>query len=382
MTRITQNIILPPACIGILGGGQLGMMLAQIAKQFGYKVAILEPDKNCPARPFCDIHIAKAYDDKDGLKELGQLCAVVTTEFENVPAESVNFINQITPVYPSASAILISQNRLKEKTFFRSLGLGTADFHKITQSHEYTDIDPGFFPAILKTTTLGYDGKGQCMVHSNKELISAFNSMHTRECILEKKVALKEEVSIIAARNQTGIKLFPLISNHHKDGILDVSYIPARVSQKIMEEAKKAANLIIEALDYIGILTIEFFVTEDDELLINEIAPRPHNSGHITVTASKTSQFEQQLRAVCGLNLGDTELISSGGAMLNLLGNVWLDNKSPEQVILQTFPNAKIYNYGKAEAKIGRKMGHVSILGDQEELIDTIKELKIKLNLA
>jgi len=372
-------MVLPPACIGILGGGQLGMMLAKAAKQFGYTVAILEPQENCPAHSFCDVHIVKAYHDKAGLRELAQLACIITTEFENVPADSIEFINQLRPVYPSASAIRVAQNRLKEKTFFRTLGLGTADFCRIATEKECAAVLPTFFPAILKTTTLGYDGRGQWMVRNHEELAKAFEALNKGECILEKRVALKEEVSMIAARNQTGIELFPLISNQHQNGILDVSYIPAGVSENVAGEAQRAVQLILEGLDYVGILAVEFFITIEDQLLVNEIAPRPHNSGHITIEASKTSQFEQQLRAICGLKLGNTELVSPG-AMLNLLGDVWLrETINPEQVILHEFPTAKIHNYGKTEAKPGRKMGHVSMVGNKEELLQFINGLKSKL---
>lgn len=380
---MTQKMILPPAWIGILGGGQLGMMLATVAKQFGYQVAILEPDLGCPAARVADKQICTNYNDKDGLRQLAELCAVVTTEFENVPAAAIKQIAKTTPVYPSATAIKIAQNRIKEKTFFQSIGLKTADFATINSIEDCRTVENNLFPAILKTTTLGYDGKGQATVKNQAELIQAYQDLGAGECILEKKVELAKEVSIIVARNCHGIQLFPLIENQHRNGILDVSYIPAQVTRELIQKASAAAVNLVNNLDYVGLLTIEFFITRDQQLLVNEIAPRPHNSGHITIEAAITSQYEQQLRAICGLPLGSTEL-KQAGAMLNLLGDVWLDpNIEANQIVLTSYPEAKFHWYGKSAAKSGRKMGHISLTdSDPLKLIDKIKQLKSELNLS
>lgn len=377
-----QAVVLPPSWLGILGGGQLGMMLAIVAKQFGYNVAILEPDPDCPAKRVADLVITSSYTDAIALKQLADLCAVVTTEFENVPAEAVREIAATTPVYPAANALLIAQNRIKEKTFFRSIGLSTAEFAVIKSVDDCINVDMNLFPAILKTTTLGYDGKGQVTVLDKNELIEAYNLLGG-ECILEHRVSLLQEVSIIVARNQTGSKVFPLIENQHRNGILDISYIPANTSVEIHTAATSAALEIVNGLDYIGLLTVEFFITTSGKLLVNEIAPRPHNSGHITIESAITSQFEQQLRAVCGLELGDTNLKQSG-AMLNLLGDVWLNKEiKPEETMLNRFPDAKYYSYGKKVAKLGRKMGHISLCNLDREVVEkTIAEIKHQLEIV
>lgn len=376
-----QKTIFSPACIGILGGGQLGMMLAQVARQFGYTVAVLEPDTDCPARKYADIFINKSYHDKDALQELANAADVITTEFENVPADAVNFISQTTPVYPSANALLIAQNRIKEKTFFRSIGLSTADFAVINSIDDCHNITNDMFPAIIKTTTLGYDGKGQATVYGSEDLIQAYSTL-SGECILEKRVNLQQEVSIIVARNKTGSKVFPLIENQHVNGILDISYIPANTTAAIHQAAHDAALAIVNGLDYIGLLTIEFFVTTDGKLLVNEMAPRPHNSGHITIETATTSQFEQQLRAVCGINLGDTKL-KQDGAMLNLLGDVWLSSEiNPEEILLNEHPEAKYHSYGKKIAKPGRKMGHISVCAKRDDAEQILDKLKSKFNIT
>lgn len=377
-----QKMILPPAWIGILGGGQLGMMLATVAKQFGYNVAILEPDLNCPAARLADRHIATSYTDPDGLLQLAELCAVVTTEFENVPATSIEQIAQITAVYPTAKAIKIAQNRIAEKNFFQQVGLKTAQFAAINSLDDCNSVPEELFPAILKTTTLGYDGKGQVTVANQAELQSAYSALGAVECILEQKVQLAKEVSIIVARNCQGVSSFPLIENQHRNGILDISYIPANVTQDIQQQASVAAINLVNQLEYVELLTIEFFITQDNQLLVNEIAPRPHNSGHITLESTITSQYEQQLRAICGLSLGSTAL-KQAGAMLNLLGDVWLDPEiNPNQILLNSFPDAKFHCYGKNVAKLGRKMGHISLTdSDQSQLVTRIQELKFKLNL-
>lgn len=375
-----QKMILPPAWLGIVGGGQLGMMLSQVAREFGYKVAILEPEANCPAHPYADRHFINAYDDCAALLELSQLCSVVTTEFENVPADSLIKMAQNTAVYPPAAAVKIAQNRIAEKTLFNKTGLKTANFLPIYSIEDCQQTENNFFPAILKTATLGYDGKGQKSVNNQQELITAFAELNHPECILEQKVNLAQEVSLIIARNQHGISSYPLIENHHQNGILETSIIPARISSELHEFALQQGSRLIEALDYTGLLTIEFFITADNQLLVNEIAPRPHNSGHITIEAAETSQFEQQLRAVCGLPLGAGR-IKENGIMLNLLGDIWLNPQvNPEQVLLNQ-PAAKFHWYGKLTAKKARKMGHVCITGDNyNSLLAQITELKTRLS--
>jgi 5-(carboxyamino)imidazole ribonucleotide synthase len=376
---IQQDIILPPATIGIMGGGQLGMMLAIIARQFGYKVAILEPNLDCPAHQVADIHITTAYDDEHGLAQLAQISSIITTEFENVPATSLEYLAQFKPVYPSSQSIKIAQDRGLEKQFFQSIGLKTADFQLISNIDDCDKIEVDFFPAILKTTQLGYDGKGQQRVTNLMELKQAYLQL-SGKCILEKMVNLAQEVSVIIARNQSGIISYPLIENQHRNGILDISYIPAHTSTTISQQAFVAAQKIIKGLNYIGLLTIEFFITHDGELLVNEIAPRPHNSGHITLDCALSSQFEQQLRAICGLPLASSEL-KTMGAMLNLLGEIWLNNSQVEPIIFN-YSQAKLHLYGKTIAKYGRKMGHVNLMSNsRSELEQLVKQLKKQLNI-
>lgn len=378
-----QKSIFPPACVGILGGGQLGMMLAQIAKQFGYKVAILEADVNCPAAKYADYHIKTAYDDKIGLQQLADISEVITTEFENVPASSVDFLSLQTPTYPAAKALQIAQNRISEKTFFKQCGLATAKFHAITGLSDCDKVSAEFFPAILKTTTLGYDGKGQQSVADVGELHTAYQNLGAKECILEQRIEIAKEISVIIARNLHGSAVFAPLENQHRNGILDVSYFPARISPDLEHKASAAAMLIADNLDYTGLLTVEFFVTPAGELLVNEIAPRPHNSGHITLDAAVSSQFEQQLRAVCGLPLGSTQL-KQAGAMLNLLGDIWLNSATmPEELILTQFPTAKLHLYGKTQAKVGRKMGHLNLAAENSELLEQkIKQIKLLLGIS
>lgn len=376
-----QKAIFPKATIGILGGGQLGMMLAQVAKRFSYKVVVFEPDANCPAKYIADKHIIASYSDTDAIIDFAKQCDVVTTEFENVPANVVRLIAESTPVYPSDSALEVAQNRIKEKTFFNQIGLHTAPFKAINLANDIDGISLGMFPAILKTSTLGYDGKGQVKVGNQSEFVDAYTKLGSVECILEKMVDLKQEVSIIIARNQTGNAVYPVIENQHRNGILDISYFPANIDENIKSLAHEAAIKIADGLNYVGLLTIEFFITQDNQLLINEIAPRPHNSGHVTIEASVTSQFEQQLRAVCGLKLGSTDVIKSG-AMLNLLGDVWLDNTNADEVLLNHNPQAKLHSYNKLESKRARKMGHVTILNNnRNRLEESISDLKQALKI-
>ena len=377
-----QNKINSPATLGILGGGQLGLMLGLVAKQFGYMVIVFEPEQNCPANRVADVHIAANYADKDALINFANQCDVITTEFENVPADVVELLSTITPVYPEASALRIAQNRIKEKTFFNQIGLQTAQFHAIHSTSDLAMVNQSIFPAILKTATLGYDGKGQVKVRNLTELHEAYAKLDQVECILEKMVDLAQEVSIIVARNQTGVMVYPLFENLHRNGILDITFFPADTTAKLCQKAHDAAIKIANELNYTGLLTIEFFITADKQLLINEIAPRPHNSGHITIEASITSQFEQQLRAVCGLQLADTSVIKPA-AMLNLLGDVWLNNQQANDVLLNLNPSAKYHSYGKLEAKVARKMGHINLLGNnRNELLDMIQQLKQQLKIA
>ncbi|HLX54619.1 MAG TPA: 5-(carboxyamino)imidazole ribonucleotide synthase [Aquella sp.] len=372
--------IIPPQCIGIMGGGQLARMLAIAAKQMGYQVAILEPDENCPAKLFANYHIISKYDDKIGLDNLAKYSSVITTEFENVPAESMEYLKQKTLTFPKHSAIAITQDRIAEKTFFNSCDIKTTAFNAINTFSDIAQVNPNIFPAILKTNTLGYDGKGQIKVNNHTDLEQAWRVLNQVPAILEKTVVLAHEVSIMVARRQGEISCYPVVENTHINGILDTTIAPAQISKEVVDYIEQSAKTIIAKLDYIGILGIEFFITETGKILANEMAPRPHNSGHYTLDACMTSQFEQQLRAVCNLKLGNTKLFTNA-IMLNLLGDIWPENKTPPwDKILGKYDNVKLHLYDKTEARRGRKMGHLTILGDDVSVLNKqINEIKLLL---
>lgn len=379
-----QKTILPPQCLGILGGGQLGRMLAISAKQMGYKIAVLEPDPNCPAKQFADYYISSQYDDKAGLDKLAKLAAIVTTEFENVPAESLAYLAQFIPVYPSHSAILIAQNRLQEKQFFNQSGIKTTRYYAISSSIDIKNVPSEIFPAILKTNTLGYDGKGQVRVNNLQQLSHAFGQLNQVPCILEQMIDLKLEVSLIVARNSREVISYPVGENVHHNGILDVTIVPARINEELSQQIRQAGITLIEKLNYIGVLAIEFFITKDGKILANEMAPRPHNSGHYTLDACSTSQFEQQVRSICNLKLGSTNL-TSNAIMLNLMGEIWLDATTHPAWgnILSHYTNAKLHLYEKQLAKPGRKMGHLTLLGNElTALAEQVREIKLQVGIA
>lgn len=356
--------ILPPAMLGILGGGQLGRMFVTAAKTMGYRVTVLDPDPHAPAADFADVHLCKKFTDPDALAELASTCAAITTEFENVNADSMRWLaKQGVPVCPSGDCVAIAQDRIAEKTFIRDAGLATAPFLAVNTAADLDGDISAYLPGILKTARMGYDGKGQARVKTVEEAHFALGELKHQACVLEKMLPLVCEVSAIVTRTAAGeIACFPVAENEHADGILDVSIVPARVAPEIAERAQAMAQQLAAALDYVGVMAVEFFVLEGDELVINEIAPRPHNSGHYTLDATLTSQFEQQVRAMCNLTPGKTDLVSPV-TMLNLLGDVWgTDGSEPNWEVLMTAPNAKLHLYGKKEARPGRKMGHYNVL--------------------
>ncbi|MEN9658230.1 MAG: hypothetical protein RL571_1695 [Pseudomonadota bacterium] len=356
--------ILPPAMLGILGGGQLGRMFAMAAKTMGYGVTVLDPDPNAPAAEIADVHLCKPYTDQEALAALAKQCVAVTTEFENVNADSMRWLaTQGVKVSPSGDSVAIAQDRTCEKNFIRDAGLATAPFLVIKNSGDLEqDLSP-YLPGILKTARNGYDGKGQVRIKSLEEARYALSELKHQPCVLEKMLPLKAEVSVIVARSAANeIASFPPAENIHTDGILDISIVPARISPEITERARAMAIQLAEKLDYIGVIAVEFFVLEDDSLVINEMAPRPHNSGHYTLDATFSSQFEQQVRTMCGLYPGKPDL-HTPVVMVNLLGDVWHDDGSePHWEIMLTAPNTKLHLYGKKEARAGRKMGHYNVL--------------------
>ncbi|MCK5895981.1 MAG: 5-(carboxyamino)imidazole ribonucleotide synthase [Cocleimonas sp.] len=361
-------MILPDSTIGMLGGGQLGRMFINAAHNLGYRVIVLEPDPHSPAGLIADGHIVAAYDDRDAMWQLAQRCHLITTEFENIPADVLNTLAAACPVHPSAAAVEKAQDRNVEKAFIRSCGLLPVPYGSITT---YSEIAPAVdkidFPAIIKTARFGYDGKGQQRVDSLEEVQEAYNAFERQPCVVEQMIDLKCEISVILARNEAGeSQCFPVAENIHKDGILHQSIVPARVDADLTQAAQVAAQRIADKMEYIGVLAVEFFISQDDELFVNEIAPRTHNSGHYTMDACITSQFEQQVRAICGLPFADTSLLSPV-VMTNMLGDLW--DTSLHIPTLNSLPllmsrTAKLHLYAKQDARIGRKMGHFNTLAE------------------
>ena len=347
-------MILPPATLGMLGGGQLGRFFVIAARELGYRTVVLDPDPASPAGAMAHRHIAAAYDDAVALDELAATCAAITTEFENVPAATLASLAARTVVHPSADAVSVCQDRIAEKTFLRDHGFATAPFAAVPG-----DVPDELFPGLLKTARFGYDGKGQVAVDRPADLPAALESLGGAEAILERKVPLDLEVSVVLARGADGdVRAFPPSENRHVDGILDTSIVPASIDG---DEAMALAIGVAEALGYVGTLGVELFVSEG-RLLVNELAPRPHNSGHSTIDACRTNQFEQQVRALCGLPLGDPTA-HSASVMVNLLGDVWAGGE-PRWAALLAVPNLRLHLYGKAEPRKGRKMGHFTVVAD------------------
>lgn len=361
-------MILPGATIGMLGGGQLGRMFTIAARNLGYRVCVLEPDTNSPAGQLADEHIVAPYDDSKALQKMARHCDVVTTEFENISAEALNTLAENTLVRPNGKAVEKAQDRSVEKAFIRECGLLTAPYGVITTSSEIaTAVEEIAFPCILKTARFGYDGKGQANVNNIEEVRTAYAEMNSVACVLEQRVDLDLEISVVLARNSKGeSQCFPAAENIHVNGILHKSMVPARVDDSISKAAQAAAIRIADKLDYIGVLAIEFFVTKQGELLVNEMAPRTHNSGHYTLDACITSQFEQQVRMICDLPFGDTSLLRPV-VMVNILGDLWgkdPDNGRPQWEALLSSPSSKLHQYGKNQARAGRKMAHFCTLAE------------------
>ncbi len=356
-------MILPDAMLGMLGGGQLGRMFTLAAHSMGYRVTVLDPDPQSPAGAIADVHLKAAYQDREALQQLADTCEAVTTEFENVPADSLRWLAAHCTVSPGGDAVAVAQDRIREKRFLSAKGFGTAPFAVIESEANLDAVDAALFPGVLKRARFGYDGKGQARIANVAEAKTAFRKMGGEACVLEKLVALAKEVSVVVARGADGKSVaFPVAENEHVDGILDVSIVPARVSPELAREAEKRALGVAEQIAYVGVLAVEFFVLTDGTLVANEIAPRPHNSGHYTIDACATSQFEQQARAMCGLSFGSTRLLSPV-VMVNLLGDLWAGGPPPWQQVFAS-ANGKLHLYGKHEARPGRKMGHFTVLGE------------------
>ncbi len=360
-----NGAILPGATLGVLGGGQLGRMFAIAARRMGYRVHTFSPEDDTPAGQVADREVRAAYDDLDAVRGFARGVDVVTFEFENVPAATANAAAEQAPVRPAGAVLHTTQNRLREKGFLAAAGFPVTPFVAVRSAAELAAaLDALGTPAVLKTAGWGYDGKGQVRIAAAEEAAAAWAELATGEAVLEAFVDFAAEVSVVAARGLDGaFACFGLIENRHRRHILDVSLAPAPVavgSPSLQREAVEMARGILEALAVVGVLCVELFVTRSGRLLVNELAPRPHNSGHLTFDACVTSQFEQQLRAICGLPLGATDLLRPA-AMANLLGDLWHDGE-PDWAAVCGFPTVKLHLYGKAAPRPGRKMGHLTAM--------------------
>jgi len=360
---------MPGDWLGMMGGGQLGRMFCHAAQSMGYKVAVLDPDEQSPAGSVAELHIRAAYEDQDGLARLAARCKAITTEFENVPAQSLRILAQRSRVCPSGDAVAVVQDRIQEKAFIDKTGVPVAPYAAIHAGADIAAAPDALFPGILKAARLGYDGKGQARVQTREQALAAFEDFKQAPCVLEAMLPLASEISIVLARAADGqCVLYPPARNEHRGGILAVSTVDqALVPDALARQAADAAVAIAGALDYVGVLCVEFFILQDGRLVANEIAPRPHNSGHYTLDACVSSQFEQQVRAMAGLPLGSTRCMNPV-VMLNILGDVWFDpdsgaRREPDWRGVLAVPGARLHLYGKAQARRGRKMGHINVLG-------------------
>ncbi len=360
-------MIAPGAFLGLLGGGQLGRMFTMAAQAMGYRVMVLDPGRHSPAGTVADRHIGSDYLDATALAELGRCCAAVTTEFENVPAAALERLAGWCVVSPAAASVAIAQDRIREKRFLAACGLRTAPYAVIETADDLGPaLDPALLPGILKRSRFGYDGKGQARVRTQEEARAAFVDLGGEPCVLEAMLHLELELSVVVVRGGDGsVVTFPVAENVHAQGILDYCIVPARVPQALAAEARAAAVAVAQALDYRGVLCVEFFVDGGGGLLANEIAPRPHNSGHYSIDACVTSQFEQQVRVMAELPLGDPSL-HCPAVMVNILGDAWHAGEPQWERVL-AHPRVKLHLYGKREPHPGRKMGHYTVLGDDVE---------------
>ena len=362
-----NTVIEPGAVVGVLGSGQLGRMFAIAARRMGYRVHTLSPDADTPTGQVADVEVRAAYGDLDAIRRFASGVSVVTFEFENVPSAAAEAAAEFAPVRPAGRVLHVTQQRLREKTYLAGHGFPVAPFRHVRTRAE---LDSGLADlggaCILKTAGYGYDGKGQARLNGADDAAAAWEALAGAEAVLEKRIDFAAELSVVAARALDGSMAdYGPVANTHTNGILDLTLAPAPVDPRTAAEACAMARAVLESLDVVGVLCVEFFLDRSGRLLINELAPRPHNSGHFTFDACVTSQFEQQLRAVCGLPLGSTDLMRPA-AMVNLLGDLW-DGGTPNWDAACRFPSVKLHLYGKLSARPGRKMGHITALAATAE---------------
>jgi len=356
------TVIAPGAALGVLGSGQLGRMFCIAARRMGYRVHTFSPDEDSPTGQVADVEVTAEYTDVDALRAFARGVDVVTFEFENVPLDAIDAIESLTPVRPSGAALHMAQQRAREKTFLADHGFPTAPFARaVTLDELWNAVAQIGTPAVIKTAAFGYDGKGQHKVTTPADVEHIWHAIGHQEAVVEKFISLQSEISIVAARAVDGTMAeYPVFENRHRDHVLDLT-TAAAVPPAIAAQAVDITRAVLRQLQYVGVLCVEFFVSTDSELLVNEVAPRPHNSGHLTFDAAVTSQFEQQVRAMCGLSLGSPELLRPA-AMANLLGDLWADG-APNWAAACRFPDVKLHLYGKSDPRPGRKMGHLTATG-------------------
>ncbi|WP_349744539.1 5-(carboxyamino)imidazole ribonucleotide synthase [Roseateles cavernae] len=367
------EILQPGATLGVMGGGQLGRMFVHAAQSLGYRTVVLDPDASSPAGAVAHEHIRADYLDEAGLARLAEVCEAISTEFENVPAAALQWLAQTRFVAPAGACVAICQDRADEKAHFQASGVACAPYAVLRSEADLAAVADSLLPGIVKTARMGYDGKGQIRVKTRAELLAAWDELKRVPCVLEQMLPLALELSVIVARNAQGqIVHFPVQQNLHRDGILAVTEVPApSASAALQLQAATSAARIAEAMAYVGVLCIEFFVLQDGRLVVNEMAPRPHNSGHYTMNACDVSQFELQVRALAGLPL-NTPRLHSPTVMLNLLGDLWFlpdgKERAPDWAAVLAIPGTHLHLYGKASARPGRKMGHLNITAATPEL--------------
>lgn len=372
---MNKKVVLPGQTIGIIGGGQLGRMMALSAKEMGYKIAVLDPTPNSPCGQIADFEITAEYSDLNAISQLAELSDVITYEFENIDVKALEYLEGNSYLPQGSELLKLTRNRLTEKTAIQNLGIQVAPFRLVENEAQFFEaISIIGLPAVLKTTTGGYDGKGQVVIKSDAAFEEALSLIAKQQCILEGWVPFEKELSIIVARNLNGdVNTFPIAENVHFNQILHTSSVPANITESVKSTVDQYAEKIASSFHLVGVLAIELFVTNDGQVFVNELAPRPHNSGHYSMNAGETSQFNQHVRAICNLPLGSTELLKPV-VMVNILG------EHVEEVlkVMKQDSSLKVHLYGKEESKKGRKMGHINIMAaTTEEAMKKVEELGI-----